>query len=97
LPPLLVSQVGTANARLIQASQRSQSIPEPPLLTSGKKAELKPDEVFVVDWHRDLKFRDKMKHHFVELITPEGLYEMMDYGYQYMKKQYESGSVPPVF
>ena len=53
--------------------------------------------VFVVDWRDDDVFRDARQSQtksFVSLITPDGLYEMMEFGYQYMKRKQESGEVP---
>jgi predicted acylesterase/phospholipase RssA len=58
---------------------------------------LSVDDVFIVDWHSDEKFRRRSKESLVSLITPDGLYEMMQYGYDYMKQQHRRGQIPEVF
>jgi predicted acylesterase/phospholipase RssA len=101
LPASLVSLVGTRNAELIQKSAGPSEAPPtnhmPPLNLDSSKTLILPDEVFVLDWHRDLKFREVVSGSIVSLISPEGLYEMMDFGYKFMKQQYELGSVPDTF
>jgi predicted acylesterase/phospholipase RssA len=59
--------------------------------------DLSVDDVFVIDWHSDEKFRVQRQESLVSLITPEGLYDMMDFGYNYMKQQYQKGLIPDVF
>ena len=53
---------------------------------------------FLIDWSDDLIFCENVgKGSIVRLLTPDGLYEMMDYGYNYMKNKYEAGDVPDFF
>eukprot|EP01031_Cornospumella_fuschlensis_P030008 gene30008-36243_t len=47
---------------------------------------VKKDKVLHVDFHRDRKFVASLKSsNMVKLIKPDGLYEMMDFGYEYMR------------
>ena len=46
-------------------------------------------EILEVDYNNDEDFMKTLKDSsIVKLITPDGLYEMMDYGYNFMKKKY---------
>ena len=48
-----------------------------------------PTPIYNIDWRNDVLFTEKFSNSFVDLITPAGLYEMMDFGYNYMKSEYE--------
>lgn len=57
-----------------------------------------PHEVLVVDWQRDEQLRNEFSRtQFLDLITPEGLNVLMNYGYNYMQKQLELGIIPETF
>lgn len=48
-----------------------------------------PTPIYNIDWRNDALFTEKFSNSFVDLITPAGLYEMMDFGYNFMKSEYE--------
>lgn len=53
--------------------------------------ELSPDEIFYVDWRHDEKFVSTWGSMTqLTLITTETLVEMMDSGYEYMKRQVQA-------
>ena len=71
------------------------------LLCSGKSEEtggyLSPDEIYVCgDWKADEDFARKVGDDtgFVSLVTPDGLYEMMSCGYEYIRKEHQRGAIP---
>ena len=54
--------------------------------------------VLTIDYLRDealLKYARNL--HFAKLVTPEMVYEMMELGYDYMKREYERGALSPHF
>lgn len=56
------------------------------------------DSIFTVSFHEDEDFMKKSKgNSIVSLITPERLYEMMDAGYEFMRRADEAGKVPDLF
>ena len=81
-----------------QSSQSSLRLPQSsPLLTSTKELVTQDHPVFVVDWRDDEVFRNARQSQtktFVSLVSPDGLYEMMEFGYQYMKRKQEKGEIP---
>lgn len=48
-----------------------------------------PSPIYNIDWRLDKQFEEKFSTNFVDLITPDGLYEMMNCGYNYMKTEYD--------
>ena len=51
-------------------------------------------QVYVVDWRKDLEFvKVNSATSFVQLITPDGLNKMMNYGYNFMKQEINSGKI----
>jgi len=57
-------------------------------------ADLAAEDMYVVDWHEDAAFRARVTANMVTLITPDGVREMMDAGYAFMKHKHQSGRVP---
>ena len=59
---------------------------------------LSPEEIYVVgDWKADRDFAAKVEGDdtgFVSLVTPEGLFEMVRSGYEFMKSEHTAGRVP---
>lgn len=72
------------------------------LLHSSEEAEetsgiISPEEIYVCgDWKRDDDFARRVGDDtgFVSLVTPDGLYEMMQCGYNHMKREHEANKVP---
>jgi hypothetical protein len=57
-------------------------------------AELDGDGIFHIDWQHDQEFRKQHeKTSFVSLLTQEGLHDMMNAGYTYMKQLDSRGEV----
>lgn len=48
-----------------------------------------PSPIYNIDWRLDKQFEEKFSTNFVDLITPDCLYEMMNCGYNYMKTEYD--------
>jgi hypothetical protein len=48
-----------------------------------------PTPIYDLNWRNDVLFTEKFSKSFVDLITIDGLYEMMDFGYNFMKSEYE--------
>ena len=64
----------------------------------GEEGVLSPQEIYVCgDWKADEDFMAKMRGDdtgFVSLVSPEGLFEMVKSGYEYMKREHIAGRVP---
>mmetsp|Transcript_6044 Transcript_6044/g.6183 ORF Transcript_6044/g.6183 Transcript_6044/m.6183 type:complete len:275 (-) Transcript_6044:380-1204(-) len=73
------------------AARRVFDEPVPPAMHAQGllSTDIPMDEVLVVDYTRDLIFRNQVKGSFVTLLSPDGVRSMMDSGYQYMKSFHE--------
>jgi len=65
---------------------RSTSLPLPPGITA-------PD-VFWVDYGDDEEFMSSISGNFVQLITPDDAFKMMNQGYDFMKREHREGRLP---
>lgn len=56
--------------------------------------EIAPDEIFWIDYCDDEEFMERISGNILELITPQRLLEMVDEGYNYMKREHYYGRLP---
>jgi hypothetical protein len=73
-----------------------------PYVTNGRIPDPIPDrncytDLFNIDYRNDGEFLSKMDGSFVRLISPDGLYDMVNAGYLYMKKLDAAGRIPDLF
>ena len=61
-----------------------------PLPTNGVNKE----NIFWVDYCDDEDFRSTISGNFLALTTPEGLHDMIDHGYNFMKRQHYARTLP---
>eukprot|EP01041_Mallomonas_annulata_P006810 gene6810-13796_t len=52
------------------------------------------EDIFWVDYGDDEEFMKNMSGNFLSLTTPEGAYEMINSGYNFMRKEHEEGRLP---
>ena len=63
--------------------------------TADAKALVREEEIFTIDWQRDVEFSSKLEQSsFVSLITPQTLYDFLDAGYEFTKKQHKNSMIP---
>lgn len=58
-----------------------------PLPPEAMSAEEKKKSIFWIDYSDDEQFMQSVSGNFLELITPDMMYDMMDLGYKYMKQE----------
>ena len=57
---------------------------------------LNDKDIYYVDYNNDKDFLQRNADlNFVSMVSPEGLYSMMDYGYAYAKAEHERGALFP--
>jgi hypothetical protein len=88
MPPALLADLGVGGLELDMLQQQQQQRRD-----KWTIADVPPNDLFVVDWRDDEVFRERAQGSIVTLITPDGLYEMMNAGYDYMKRKREDGAV----
>lgn len=55
---------------------------------------VKPDEIFWIDYCDDEDFMQSISGNMLGLVSPERVSEMMDDGYNFMKREHYSGRLP---
>lgn len=53
-----------------------------------------PSNVFWVDYVDDEDFMQSISGNFLELITPDDLFDMVEHGYNFMKREHNNGRLP---
>lgn len=84
VPPALLADMGG-----LQRGGLQQQRPRKQLTI----ADVPSKDLFLIDWREDEIFRERAQGSIVSLITPDGLHEMMNAGYDYMKRKRECGTV----
>lgn len=54
------------------------------------------DDIFWIDYTDDEDFMLTVSGNFLELTNPQGMYDMIDSGYNFMKREHFSGRLPYV-
>jgi len=66
---------------------RVTGLPRPP--------DVSPDEVFWIDYGDDDEFLSAVENtNFLATVSPEGIFDMIDFGYNYMKREHYNGRLP---
>jgi hypothetical protein len=58
-----------------------------------------PEDMFIVDWRKDMPHRQKLKKEILggpafRVLKPNFVYEMVEAGYLFMKQQHNEGKLP---
>jgi hypothetical protein len=56
--------------------------------------DIAPDEIFWIDYGDDDEFMQRISGNILELVTPQRVLEMIDEGYNYMKREHYYGRLP---